>query len=90
MTPEQKLVEHMLTDHSKRGRPVENPLQAMNVTIQFFLSELISVVSIVEITEVTRFFLVKIDIWFVQFLLILVYFRMKLSKLSRCLAGLTL
>ena len=35
---------HILTNHTTDGRPVNNPEDTINVTLEFFLSELISVV----------------------------------------------
>ena len=44
MTPEQQLISHILINHTSDGRPVNNPEDTINVTLEFFLSELISVV----------------------------------------------
>ena len=44
MTPEQMLISHILTNHTTEGRPVDNPLDTVTVTLDFYISELISVV----------------------------------------------
>ena len=42
--PEQLLAEYLLSNYSSLGRPVKDPKEAINVSIQFYLTELISMV----------------------------------------------
>ena len=44
MTPEQLVIRHLLSNHSKDGRPIEDPRQSVNVTIQLYLAELLTLV----------------------------------------------
>ena len=42
--PEQFLAEYLLSNYSSLGRPVKDPKEAVNVSIQLYLTELISMV----------------------------------------------
>ena len=45
MSPEQNLMNHILTNHSTYGRPVQDPEQPVNVSMQLYLTQLIRMVS---------------------------------------------
>ena len=45
MSPEQILMNHIFTNHSTYGRPIQDPEQAVNVSIQLYLTQLIRMVS---------------------------------------------
>ena len=44
MTPEQLVIRHLLSNHSKDGRPIQDPRQSVNVTIQLYIAELLNLV----------------------------------------------
>ena len=44
MTPEQLVIRHLLSSHSKDGRPIQDPRQSVNVTIQLYIAELLNLV----------------------------------------------
>lgn len=45
MAPEQLLTSHILRNHSVLGRPVADPSQPLNVSIQLYLFQFIDMVS---------------------------------------------
>ena len=45
MSPEQLLMKHILTNHSRIGRPVMDPQKAVKVSVQLHLSQLIRMVT---------------------------------------------
>ena len=49
MSLEQSLVKHILTNHSTKGRPVKDPSQAVNISVQPFITQLVRMVSVVTI-----------------------------------------
>ena len=38
------MTRHLLSNHSKDGRPILDPRQSVNVTIQFYIGELLTLV----------------------------------------------
>ena len=45
MSPEQTLMNHILANHSTYGRPIQDPDQAVNVSIQLYLTQILRMVS---------------------------------------------
>ena len=47
--PEQRLIDKLKSDYSYRVRPVKNPDETVNVTMSFYLTKVVSLVSFVSI-----------------------------------------
>ena len=98
MTPEQLVIKHLLTNHSKDGRPIQDPRQSVNVTIQLYIAELLTLVwfeTFLGLETRTNntdkkkiidlFKCLKVKTFGVSFLVV---FRMKSRRLYQCMPGL--